>query len=83
MCEHFCPNLQSCKFINSGVPESVNRGNDFYLTAFCRSENSNWKNCKRFQTKSILDFCPDFIVPDSPWTMDQIIDKVDKENTST
>jgi len=76
----FCPNLKSCSFINSDFSESCNRGKDFYLTGFCRSDNSNWGKCKRFQIKAILDFCPDFVLPDSQMDVDQIMDMFDEQN---
>lgn len=80
MSDLFCPNLHNCKFINSGKPESCNHEKDFYLTGFCRSEHSNWENCKRLQTKSILDFCPDFVLPDSQMSIDQIMEIFDDQN---
>jgi hypothetical protein len=44
------------------------------------SESKNWISCKRLTTKQELNFCPDFVLPDTDLTSDKIIDKFDNEN---
>jgi hypothetical protein len=80
MATPFCPNLQNCNFINSGSAGSDNPEMEYYLSHYCRSGSSNWKNCRRLETKAVLDFCPDFVVPDSQMTIDQIIEMFDEQN---
>ena len=79
MTDPFCPNLNNCKFINSaevnGLPER-----DYYMSHYCRSNDSCWKNCKRFEIKAVLGFCPDFVLPDSRMTIDQIIEMFDEQS---
>jgi len=54
-----------------------------YINEYCLSESLEWKKCKRYLTNSVLNFCPDFVLPDSTMTIDQIIEKFDKESIAT
>jgi len=38
------------------------------------------ESCKRLIAKNTLDFCPDFVLPATPLSVDEIIDKFDEEN---
>ena len=74
-----CPNYSTCQLIHvSGFVESETL-RDTYISNFCINIPENWKNCKRFQTNSILHFCPDFVLPDIPLSVDEIMDRFDNE----
>ncbi len=51
----------------------------FYIENFCKAEKSKWCTCKRLLTKNALNFCPDFVLPDSTLSIEEIIDKFDNE----
>lgn len=74
-----CPNHKGCQVINiEGFVESAGV-RDFYISDFCEASQDKWSECKRFQTKRALAFCPDFVLPDSNLTLDEIIDKIETE----
>jgi hypothetical protein len=50
------------------------------MNNYCTGPKSEWEKCKRYTTKAALGFCPDFVLPDTDLTLDQIIDKYDSEN---
>lgn len=79
MKDYYCPNYSECRLVKS--PDFPVSGSDreTYLNAFCQDVNKGWAKCKRFVTKSSLGFCPDFVLPDSNYTNDEIIDKFDNE----
>ena len=73
----FCPNHTSCQIITlDGFIKDPGK-KDFYITFYCESSDMNWQSCKRYQTKEILNMCPDFILPDSTHTIDEILDKLE------
>ena len=82
MSELFCPNINVCRLVTTlkVVPEMYKR-ND-YLNTYCKVGESAWSRCKRYSTKQKLNFCPDFVLPDSLLTPDEIIDKFDDENNN-
>jgi|APDOM4702015023_1054809.scaffolds.fasta_scaffold86694_2 hypothetical protein len=51
---------------------------DSYIHSFCEAGEENWCRCKRYQTKKTLNLCPDFVMPDSLITTDEILDKLEE-----
>jgi hypothetical protein len=75
-----CWNYANCKLVTT---ESLLLSREIkisYMNKYCTPGRSAWEKCKRFTTKATLGFCPDFILPDSTLTLDQIIEKYDDEN---
>ena len=69
-----CPNYINCQLINKeGVLQDKNRQRQ-YIRGFCQGEDEPWGRCKRYLTKQELNFCPDFVLPDSPWSPDEVLD---------
>ena len=75
--EDFCPNYQSCQIINIEGFISDDSKKTAYIHTYCRSAEKNWNNCKRFITKKTLNLCPDFVLPDSALSIDEILDKLE------
>jgi hypothetical protein len=74
-----CPNYPNCQLINTkGFVESETP-RERYIREYCSDPGEMWKNCTRFRTHSALDFCPDFVLPDSRLSMDEIMDRFDDE----
>lgn len=57
------------------VPDKTVKEN--YIVTWCKDAEGIWGNCTRYLTKKSLGFCPDFVVPDTPLTVDEIIEKFD------
>lgn len=78
-----CPNYANCQlvFMTGFVrPESLR---ELYIQNYCTALQENWKQCKRYQTSSILHFCPDFVFPDTVLTLNEIMEKFDEETSGT
>lgn len=74
----FCPNYKGCQIIYvEGFVKSIEK-RAFYIKEFCKASEKCWSACKRYQTKKILNICPDFILPDSVFTIDEILDKIEQ-----
>ena len=75
-----CPSYNSCQLVKD--EDIIADGNTrlFYIINFCKANKEDWNSCKRLITKTALNFCPDFVLPDTRLTLDEIIDKFDNEN---
>lgn len=72
-----CPNYTGCQIINVDGFVKNEKIKIFYISEFCKSDSGYWQNCKRFQTKNELNLCPDFVMPDTKLTIDEILDKLE------
>ncbi len=74
-----CPNAEGCKLIHTRDFVSENQRQN-YMQLFCFSDKKAFTDCKRYQTSVKYHFCPDFVLPDSNLSPDEIIDNYDQEN---
>lgn len=70
-----CPNIPKCQVINEKEFVSNEQIKQKYISHYCTAGKANFSKCKRFQTKQTLGFCPDFVFPDSIYSIDEIIEK--------
>jgi len=76
---HYCPNYNICKLVKKFGFTGDESQREKYITDYCQADKEKWESCKRLVAKNTLNFCPDFVLPDSPLSMDEIIDKFDNE----
>ena len=58
------------------VPDSEKK--EQYLSSFCMNEET-WKKCRRYTIRKALWICPDFVLPDSDLTEDEVVDRYEDE----
>ena len=77
-----CPNYGGCRLVQTDVvvPDSVKK--EEYLSSYCVNEET-WKKCKRYITRKALWICPDFVLPDSDMSEDEIVDLYEKKEKRT
>jgi len=75
-----CPNIDTCKLVNTPGFIEDKKKQENYIQLYCRADESKWISCKRLIAKNELHFCPDFVLPDTSLSIDEIIDKYDEEN---
>lgn len=80
MKEQFCPNINTCRMVSTEIVVPEKDKKERYMQGWCLQGEEMWSNCKRYETKKALGFCPDFVVPDTGLSMDEIIDKFE-DNT--
>ena len=73
-----CPNYNACQLVHMANIVSDPQKKQFYLDAYCLGTAEFWSLCKRFIAKNALNFCPDFVLPDSPFSPSEIIDQFDR-----
>lgn len=74
-----CPNYNECSLVKKEM-DLAEEEYKYYLDMYCCCDSRSWSDCTRFRTKEKLNFCPDFVLPDSQMTIDDIIDRFDNEN---
>ncbi len=74
--EPSCPNYQNCQLV-TGTIEVPKNQQDSYINLFCTDKLGKWQTCKRFAVKKAIDFCPDFVLPDTELSIEEIIVKFD------
>ncbi len=76
----FCPNYSDCKLVQTNLVIIDNAIlKEAYEKKYCNDPEEVWESCKRYLTKLQLNFCPDFVLPDTTLTIDEIMDKFDEE----
>jgi hypothetical protein len=83
MIKAVCPNIDICRLVNAEDYKIDKDSRTNYLKIYCKTEIENWENCNRFIVKEELSFCPDFVLPDSGLTADEVMDKFDEDETLT
>jgi hypothetical protein len=72
-----CPNYGGCRLVRTEIVEPDNTRREQYLAEYCNTDE-NWKNCVRYTTRRALWICPDFVLPDSKMTEDDIYELYEK-----
>jgi hypothetical protein len=76
--ENVCPNYGGCRLVRTEVVVPDDKKRKAYLETYCVGEDK-FKSCKRYITKKSLWICPDFVLPDSDMTEDEIAEKYESE----
>ncbi len=74
-----CPNYNRCDLVVKKLNLDKARYN-YYIDNYCCCNNEAWLRCKRFRVKGTIHFCPDFVLPDTEMSIDEIIDMFDNIN---
>lgn len=78
----FCPNFSDCRLVNQEhlITDMIKKEN--YINSYCK-KTGGWELCKRYISKNELGLCPDFLFPDTQLSLDEILDKFEKEINNT
>ena len=76
--DKLCPNYNTCRLVqtNEVVPDEEKKSQ--YISSYCLKEET-WSKCKRYLVRKALWMCPDFVLPDTDLTMEQIIKRYEAE----
>lgn len=75
----YCPNFQTCRLVTTSEVVDDMEKKEEYINKYCHSYHEDWLACKRYITKEALQLCPDFVLPDTQMTVNDILDKWDEE----
>lgn len=80
MKESTCPNINTCRMVTTDNVIQDVETKERYIAEWCRQEEDTWQDCKRFNTRRELSFCPDFVLPDTELTVEEISEKFDAQS---
>jgi hypothetical protein len=69
-----CPNYQGCRLVQTDVVVPDTEEKAKYISDYCQQEET-WQKCLRYITRKSLWMCPDFVMPDSEMTEDEIVER--------
>lgn len=72
-----CPNYGGCRLVQTDVVEPDSVKKEAYISTYCLKEET-WKICKRYTIRKALWICPDFVLPDSDITEDEVVDRYEE-----
>jgi hypothetical protein len=75
-----CPNFDVCKLVSTAGFTGDEARRLRYMETYCKAGERHWGSCTRLVVKKALNFCPDFVLPDTAMTPDEVIDRFDAEN---
>jgi hypothetical protein len=76
----FCPNINTCRLVITDLVVPDAKTKQQYMNKWCKQPEDSWGKCKRYITKKQLSFCPDFVLPDTALSINEIVDKFDENN---
>ena len=76
--EKICPNYNGCRLVQTNVVVPDDAVREQTIKIWCHREET-WKNCKRYITRKSLWMCPDFVLPETEMTEDEIIELYEKQ----
>ena len=72
-----CPKTQKCSLFNGNLLKRKESA-ETYKNLYCKSE-TKFKECKRYLISEEVGICPDFVMPNSSYSINEIVVKMKKE----
>jgi len=70
-----CPKVEKCPLFNGTLLKRAG-SEESYKNLFCKSGTEKWLICKRYQTSEKVGKCPDWVLPNSSLSLDEIVKKM-------
>lgn len=74
--EEICIYYNTCPILTGKVTIDEKAIKD-YKDRFCNAGKKAWSKCVRFQVREIVGRCPPEVMPDSPMSPEEVIEKYD------
>lgn len=71
MANELCPKYEKCPLFNSKLLERQ-QSTDTYKALYCKAGKAKYETCMRFKVSMKFGTVPDFVLPNSKMTMEQI-----------
>ena len=72
-----CPKQKVCNLFNDKIQTFKSQKSlEIYKKLYCNAKDEYWKDCKRFMIYQKTGKCADFIMPNSSYTIEQIIERM-------
>jgi hypothetical protein len=71
---NICPNFGGCRYVKTEVVEPDDARREATIEAYCHNEE-NFKTCRRYSIRKALWICPDFVLPYSDISEDEVAER--------
>lgn len=75
---NYCFNYHTCPLFNDNLLQRQSSA-DAYKNLYCRAGRDKWSECRRYQVSQELGKCPEFVMPNSKATIEEIKEKMLKK----
>lgn len=75
----YCPNFSQCRLVQDDSFPIGSGSREHFIREYCRSEKEFWRSCKRWIMKNTFHVCPDFVVPDTQHSPEEILERFEQE----
>lgn len=69
-----CPKTEKCPLFNGLLTEKPETAN-IYRESYCTAGEKMYESCKRYIVSELIGSCPDFVMPNSSLTPEDIAEK--------
>ena len=77
---NICPKQAVCNLFNDKITTFKSKMSlEIYKKLYCNAKDDYWKDCKRLAVYRKKGKCADFVMPNSSFTIEQIIDKMKEQ----
>ncbi len=73
-----CPKVAKCRLFNNQILKRAESA-ETYRNLYCKAGQPRWSNCKRYMVSEKFGSCPDYILPNSTFSLDEIQNRMRKE----
>ena len=78
--ENICPKYRNCRLFNGHLLKRK-QSEEAYKNLYCQNyTEKNWEQCKRYQVSERIGETPDWVMPNSGYSIDEIVQKLKTEN---
>ncbi len=76
---NICPRQKVCNLFNDKIKTFKSKKSlEIYKKLYCNAKDEYWKECKRLMIYKKTGKWADFIMPNSSYTIEQIIERMEK-----
>lgn len=79
--ENTCPKTPTCRLFNGDILQK-NTSEEIYKALFCTAGIEKFSTCMRMRISQKYGKCPDFVLPNSSFTEEQILEKLNSEEVN-
>lgn len=76
--KEICPKTPKCPLFNDNLL-LIKKSSDVYKALYCNSEEK-FKQCKRYIVSEEVGKCADFVMPNSTYSLEEIIEKMKEQD---
>lgn len=79
MVDYYCPKYQKCPIFNNKLLKRK-QSEEVYKNLYCKMPGKGgWERCKRYLVAEKMGRVPDWVMPNSTYSVEEIIERMNNE----